>query len=85
MLPMHLATQAGGDDPHPRLSSVGARMRYVTSLTPNAYATEPAQDTSKAQASDMPPPPPPRWTTWAVYLYYVAAALVCPYRIYVPR
>ena len=84
MLPMHLATQAGGDDPHPRLSSVGARMRHVTSLTPNAYATEPAQDTSKAQASDMPPPSPPHWTTWEFYLYYVAAALVIPYMIYVP-
>ena len=59
-------------------------MRHVTSLTPNAYATEPAQDTSKAQASDMPPPSPPHWTTWEFYLYYVAAALVIPYMIYVP-
>ena len=59
-------------------------MRHVTSLTPNAYATEPEQDTSKAQASDMLPPPPPRWTTWEFYIYYAAAALVIPYMIYVP-
>ena len=32
----------------------------------------------------MPPPSPPHWTTWEFYLYYVAAALVIPYMIYVP-
>lgn len=69
MLPMHV--QAGGE----RVPNRG-----VAILTPDAYATEGVQDARLSREETAPP----LWRTSEFYVYYVVAAIVVPYMIYVP-
>ncbi|KOS14105.1 glycerol transporter [Malassezia pachydermatis] len=57
---------------------VSSKPRGITIITPDAFATESTQTTSIDSTT------PPLWRSKEFYVYYVTAAFVIPYMIWVP-